>query len=241
MELDDFLDFVTENDELGLLHVKVKTFAPTADEHLLAKFNEINEFVAANGREPDADMADVPELLSALPIGEVAEPSAAYQVVVEPKALPKAIESLDDIFSDDALGLLDDGSDSIFTIRNVPKSIDMPSKIASRKRCKDFDQFEGLFIACHSDLKSGEREQHKFSGEQQIQQGMFFILHGVMCYVADMEERVKKNGKNNAKLHLIFENGTQSDMLLRSLATELYKDEAGRRVLPKSENALDSG
>jgi hypothetical protein len=266
MELDDFLDFVSANDELGLLHVKVKTSAPTADEHLLSKFNELNEFISTHGREPKPDMADVPEymlnqrlnsirgnsdqcaglskfdihgLLSALPIGEVAEPSAAYQVVVEPKALPKAIESLDDIFSDDALGLLDDGSDSIFTIRNVPKSIDMPSKIASRKRCKDFDQFEGLFIACHSDLKSGEREQHKFSGEQQIQQGMFFILHGVMCYVADMEERVKKNGKNNAKLHLIFENGTQSDMLLRSLATELYKDEAGRRVLPKSENALD--
>lgn len=61
-----------------------------------------------------------------------------------------------------------------------------------------------------------------------------------MCYVADMEDRVKKNGKVNAKLHLIFENGTESNMLLRSLATELYKDETGRRVMPKAENALDS-
>ena len=46
-----------------------------------------------------------------------------------------------------------------------------------------------------------------------------------MCYVADMAKREKKNGKVNARLHLIFENGTESDMLLRSLATELYKDE----------------
>ena len=66
----------------------------------------------------------------------------------------------------------------------------MPSKIASRKRCKDFEHYESLFISCHDDLKTGEREQHQFSGEQQIQKGQFFILHGVMCYVADMEERV---------------------------------------------------
>jgi hypothetical protein len=250
------------------LHVKVKTSAPTADEHLLSKFNELNEFVSTHGREPKADMTNVPEFMLSqrlnsirgnadqcaglskfdvhelLPVTlevEIAEPEAKYKVDVEdePETLTKAIESLDDIFADDVLGLLDDGSDSIFTIRNVPQTIDMPSKIASRKRCKDFDQFESLFIACHSDLQSGEKEQHRFTGEQQIQRGNFFVLHGVMCYVADMEERVKKNGKNNAKLHLIFENGTESDMLLRSLATELYKDETGRRVLPKSENALD--
>ncbi|MDB4002503.1 GIY-YIG nuclease family protein [Oceanospirillaceae bacterium] len=262
MDLDDFLDFVSANDELGLLTVKAKTSAPTADEHLLAKFNEINEFVATNGREPEADMANVPEfmlnqrlnairdnaercaalnkfdshgLLPAAPLQEVAEPVTEYAVGPE----PKEIESLDDIFSDDALGLLDDGAESIFTMKYVPKSIDMPGKIANRKRCKDFEKYEDLFKACHADLKSGQREQHKFTGEQQIQQGQFFVLHGVMCYVADMEERVKKNGKVNAKLHLIFENGTESNMLLRSLATELYKDETGRRVMPKSENALD--
>lgn len=266
MELDEFLDFVSANDELGLLTVRAKTSAPTADEHLLAKFNEINEFVASNGREPGSDMANVPEFMlhqrlnaircnsdqcaalsefdihGLLPVAsseggvaEVAEPDAKY----EASRAPKEIDSLDDIFSDDALGLLEEGSDSIFTMKHVPRAIDMPNKIATRKRCKDFEQFEHLFKACHGDLKSGEREQHKFTGEQQIQQGQFFVLHGVMCYVADMEERVKKKGKVNAKLHLIFENGTESNMLLRSLATELYKDETGRRIMPKAENALD--
>lgn len=262
MELDEFLDFVSANDELGLLTVKAKTSAPTADEHLLAKFNEINDFVSDNEREPKADMANVPEfmlnrrlvairgnaeqsaslsefdlhgLLYKAPTVMVAEPEAEYLVGEE----PKEIESLEDILSDDVLGLLDDGADSIFTMRHVPKTLNMPDKVASRKRCKDFDQFEGLFKSCHADLKSGEFEQHKFTGEQQIQRGQFFILHGVMCYVADMGKRVKKKGKVNAKLHLIFENGTESDMLLRSLATELYKDETGRRILPKAENALD--
>ena len=264
MELDEFLDFVSANDELGLLNVKAKASAPTSDEHLMSKFDEIKQFVTANGREPEADMANVPEfmlnqrlnairlnieqcialsefdtqgLLPVTPLAGVAEPKVEYEVKVDLE--PRTIESLDDILSDDALGLLDDGADSIFTIRNVPKAIDMPDKIAARKRCKDFDQFEFLFKACHADLKSGEREQQKFTGEQQIQKGMFFVLNGVMCYIADMEERVKKKGKVNAKLHLIFENGTESNMLLRSLATELYKDETGRRILAKAEDALN--
>jgi hypothetical protein len=121
--------------------------------------------------------------------------------------------------NNDELGLLDDGNDSIFTIRNVPKSITMPDKIARRQRCENFETFEPLFKQCHAELKSSLRDQRKFTGEQQIQKGQFFILHGVMCYVSDIEERVKKNGKLNAKLHLIFENGTESNMLLRSLAT----------------------
>lgn len=265
MELDEFLDFVSANDELGLLKVKAKTSAPTADEHLLAKFTEINDFISANNREPQADMANVPEFmlhqrLSAIRANEeqyealrpcdihnvlpelvlqVAEPKAKYQVEPEVEE-PAEINSLDDIFSDDALGLLDSDEDSIFTMRHVPKSMDMPDKMARRKRCEDFDQYEALFKACHADLTAGEREQHQFTGEQQIQKGQFFILHGVMCYVADMGEREKKNGKVNARLHLIFENGTESDMLLRSLATELYKDETGRRILAKAEDALDS-
>ncbi len=260
MELNDFLDFVSSNDEQGLLKVKAKTSAPTADEHLLAKFNEINEFVSANGREPEADMANVPEYMLNQRLNAIRGndeqceslreadthgllPDTLVSAVLEPKpdykAEPKEINSLDDIFSDDSLGLLDEGSESIFEIRNVPKTIEMPDKMARRKRCEDFEQFEKLFKTCHEDLKSGEREQHKFTGEQQIQQGQFFVLHGVMCYVADLGERIKKNGKVNARLHLIFENGTESDMLLRSLATELYKDETGRRILPKAEDALD--
>lgn len=262
MDLEEFLKFASESDDFGLLKVKSKTSAPTADEHLISKFSEVNDFVSNNGREPEADMANVPEFMLSQRLNairsnnEQCEALRIYDIhgllsnaneeeqngsnastSIEPE--PKEINSLDDIFSDDSLGLLDDGAESIFTMRNVPKAIDMPDKIAQRKRCKDFEQYEPQFKSCHADLQSGEREQHKFTGEQQIQKGQFFILNGVMCYVADMSEREKKKGKVNAKLHLIFENGTESDMLLRSLATELYKDETGRRILPKAENALD--
>ena len=262
MDLEEFLDFADATDKLGLLALKIKPSAPTADEHLLAKFNEIEHFITEHGREPLADMTSVTEYilhqrLAALRSNEEhcaslnAYDTGNILVVLQTKAedevkptslkvsAPMEITSLNDIFANDELGLLDDGNDSIFTIRNVPKSITMPDKMARRKRCENFEIFEPLFKQCHTELKSSLRDQRKFTGEQQIQKGQFFILHGVMCYVSDMEERVKKNGKLNAKLHLIFENGTESNMLLRSLATELYKDETGRRVMPITDNSLD--
>jgi hypothetical protein len=247
----DWLKSVVEDDDLDLLIVKEKTKAPTPDDHLLSKFEEINNFYSKNGREPKADFLNPSEHMlykRLCTIRDNKEQTEKLRIYDEHNLLPEAViepeeekvyDSLEDIFGDDDLGLLSDDPNSIFTLKNVPKNIEKPSSIAQRKRCKNFEEFEPLFKKCHQDLNSGEMVQQKFSGEQQIQKGQFFILNGIVCYVADMGERTKKNGKVNAKLHLIFENGTESDMLLRSLATELYKDETGRRILPKSENALN--
>ena len=252
MDFDTFLADITTNDQHGLLEVKKTSSAPTADEHLISKFSEINDFVAANGREPEADMANVSEFMLNQRLNSIRsneEHSKALQkydvhtllydssAKVGDKSAPK---SIDDLMNSDSLGLLNNDPLGIFKMKNVPKTLDMPGDIAKRKRCKDFAEYKLLFDECHADIDSGEKEQVKFTGEQQIQKGQFFILHGIYCYVADMEERVKKNGKVNAKLHLVFENGTESNMLLRSLATELYKDDTGRRIIPAAENSLDN-
>lgn len=254
MELDDWLNFVSDDDDLGITKVKAKTKAPTADEHLVAKFQEINDFFRANQRLPENNMANISELMlfkrlesirgndkqchalvdfdefNLLPltheVSEVAEPKAQY------KPESKVINSIDDIFNDDDFGLLGEPEDSIFKIKHVKKSLTMPKTVARREKCENFDEYEGLFKECHAKIQSGYLELTKFVGEQQIQKGEFFVLNGVMCYVSEMGEREKKGGKVNARLHLIFENGTESNMLLRSLATELYKDESGRRVIP---------
>lgn len=255
----DWLKSVVDDDDLNLLKLKSKSSTPTADEHLIAKFIEVNDFISSTGRLPKADMGNVHEYMLNQRLNSICNnPSqceslkyldihnllrvnnVGMAVESDVELIPqKEINSIEDIFSDDDLGLLSDDTESIFNIRNVPKTIDMPDKIAKRKRCQNFDKYEPLFKICYSELNSGLREQHKFTGEQQIQKGQFFILHGIMCYVADMAKRERKNGKVNAKLHLIFENGTESDMLLRSLATELYKDETGRRILQDTDRALD--
>jgi hypothetical protein len=81
-----------------------------------------------------------------------------------------------------------------------------------------------------SDLTAGTRKSMPFANEQEIKPGEFFILNGVMVYVAEVNDPHIRNGKRNARLRLIFENGTEGENLLRSLATQLYKDPNGRRI-----------
>ena len=57
-------DMITD-DYLGLLNVKKKTSALTADEQLVSKFNEINYFVAQHGRVPAKDMKNISEFMLA--------------------------------------------------------------------------------------------------------------------------------------------------------------------------------
>lgn len=244
----DALQKILEDDDMGLLNIKPKRAAITVDERLLTSFQQINDFYRQHGKEPVSNPSNIVEFqlfnrLKGLRASK--EKCEALQGVDEFKLLTyvepaKPITSVADIFKDDSLGLLDDEAASIFELKHVPLVKEMPDKIAQRKRCPDFEQFEPLFKQCHAELAAGVREARGFTGEQQIQPGHFFILHGITAYVAEVGEKEVKNGKVNARLRCIFENGTESNMLLRSLATELYKDETGRRILDPSEKALEA-
>ncbi|MEZ4749347.1 MAG: hypothetical protein R3B54_01585 [Bdellovibrionota bacterium] len=55
--------------------------------------------------------------------------------------------------------------------------------------------------------------------------GDFFILGGLKVYVAAMsEEFINEYEKPDRRLRVIYDNGTESDMLLRSLQEALNKD-----------------
>ncbi|MCH9654135.1 MAG: GIY-YIG nuclease family protein [Planctomycetes bacterium] len=246
------LEEILKTDPLGLLDVKPKASSiMSADQRLIASFQDINDFVREHGGEP-TQSRDIKErkLFSRLKsLRESPEKAAAlaeydtFELLVDVK-FPEPIEinSIDDILGDDALGLLgDDETDpnDIFRLTNVPKSIDMPDSIARRKPCKDFDLFENLFKLCHAGLASGKKKLRKFMGEQQIAVSNFFVLHGVLVYVAAMGEKEQKKGKLNARLRCIFENGTESNMLMRSLAAELYKGGSGRRVVNHIDGLFD--
>jgi len=247
------LDKILETDPLGLLDIKPKASSViSADERLIASFEEINDFVREHNSEP-IQSRDIKErkLYSRLKsLRESPEKAAAlaefdsFGLLADVK-FPEPIEinSVDDILGDDVLGLLgDDEADpnDIFELTNVTKSIEMPDYIARRKPCKEFDQFEHLFKQCHAGLASGEKELRKFMGEQQIAAGNFFILHGVMVYIAAMGKKEQKKGQYNARLRCIFENGTESNMLMRSLAAELYKERNGRRIINRIEGLFDA-
>lgn len=153
------------------------------------------------------------------------------------------IKSLEDIFNDDDLGLLDDGKDGeIFKIKHVPTQRAVADEFAKRKRCKDFDQFEHLFKDVHRELREGKRKLLPFNDKgEQLEKGSYYVLSGLILYLADITytseaktvdgKRFRKDGRTRT----IFENGTESNMLYRSLAKSLYKD--GRIVSETNEQA----
>lgn len=238
------LDEILEGDPLGLLNEpKVRSKSLNEDDRLVSSFEEINAFIQNYGHEPQKStnmhertlysrlqgIRENPEKIAAL------KPYDRFNIlqVVE-------INSIDDILNDDAFGLLgSDDSDDIFTLKHIPKQKEttMPDYVASRKPCKEFDKYEHLFTKVQEELKTGIRKVVKFQNEQQIKKGYYFILKGVLLYVADVGEPIKTSGKTNARLKLIFENGTESDMLLRSLSAELYKH--GKRVSEYDETNLE--
>ncbi|GJM00556.1 MAG: hypothetical protein DHS20C07_22350 [Methyloligella sp.] len=242
MDKDDLLKLI-EDDDLGLLNVKSKqSAAATADERLISSFTQINKFISENGREPESGRGIQEHQLYARLNGirENVEKMEALANLDEHGLLNvqrKEISSIDDIFDDDDLGILGNEAESIFTLKHVSKKTTMPDYVARRNPCKNFETFEAIFIQCQADLTAGKRKLWPFKNEQQIQKGYFFVLKGVLLYVADVGEVEKNNGKKNARLRCVFENETESDMLLRSLAAELYKD--GRRVTEHEDHLLD--
>lgn len=239
----DTLRSLIADDDLGLLDVKpAPGKAPTEAERLVEGFFEIQDFYRENGREPENDMTNIQEARLAMRLKGLREnPSKCAELLdldefglLVPTPAP---ESIDDILDDDFLQVLDTPEDDIFQLRHVPESIEMPDYVARRRPCDTFEQYESLFKDCHADLAEGKRLLKPFANEQQIQQGQFFILRGVMGYVEHVGDKEKKKGKVNARLRCIFENETESDMLLRSLSCELYKD--GRRVTEHEDRLMD--
>lgn len=237
-ELEDIL----KSDPLGLLDEKPKSSSTmTTDERLVASFQEINGFIEKHNREPE-ESRDISErrLYSRLKsLRESPERAATlrdYDIfnllgdIVIPEQ--KEIKTIDDVLDNDVLGLLDNSEvPDIFRLKNVSKSIKMPEQIARRRPCKEFDKFEPLFKQVHADLATKKRLLLKFEGESQIKPGEFFVTQGMLVYVAargQWEER--SHGNKNARLHCVFENGTESDMLLRSLAAALWIDGNSRHV-----------
>src|SRR3546814_20856322 len=86
------------------------------------------------------------------------------------------------------------------------------------------------------DLDSGDRITRQFVKDAgflnaDITEGPFFILGGPVAYVAEVGETFRApNGESEARLRVIYSNGTESNLLLRSLQRAFYKDEAGRSI-----------
>ena len=241
------LDQLIADDDLGLLKVKPKrTPQTTEEEKLFAGFQEILRFVDANEVAPSEHGVQLSERLLSARLEAIRRDPAQRETLEKfdeygllHMVEEKAPESIEDVLDDDFLDSLSKEGSDILNIKHVPlaKDIDSPDYVAQRKPCKNFPLYEDQLKQCQEEIKHGKRSLLPFANESQIEAGMFYVLRGVLVLVTEVGERTKKNGKWNARCRCIFENGTESDMLSRSLARELYKD--GRRVTELADRLLN--
>jgi len=151
------------------------------------------------------------------------------------------VTSLEDIFADDDDELLNFDEPDIFSITHV--SVDrkeQPDEIAQRQPCPDFQRFEPLFLQLRGGLKNGIFSLERFTHKLKISEGDFFVLNGVVGYVHSAGERLREYSTYNARLHLIFENGTEMNMLYQSLTHGLVRDKEGRKVQLNGQKLIPS-
>lgn len=238
-----------EDDELGLLNVKLGVVKATPQTRIERDFEEINEFIDRHKRLP-GDNSDKKPSITEYTLQIRLQSLREHPNIVENllhldrhnllSVSAADPESLEDILAMDD-DLLNESAENIFTIKHVRSDVAKPDRVSVRKPCQDFDDYKPIFDKVVNELQLGIRKSMPFANEQEIEAGGLFILNGVMIYVAEVRDPHIRNGKRNARLRLIFDNGTEGNNLLRSLATELYKDPNGRRISEPNAGPLFGG
>jgi hypothetical protein len=236
---ESILKEIFDNDPFGLLNIiPKKSAAHTSDERLASSFDEINDFFENNEREPKPDPTNISEYklystLRGLRENEekmmALEPQDKYGLLNIEK---KEITSLDDILGDDSLDILGDDAEGLFTFKHTPKDYEKAKAdfIGKRFKCKDFGKYEHLFKEVQDDLALGKRKLVDFK-EPNLREGNYYIHNGILFLLESItyerEDHYKKDGtrvRRDGRTKCVFENGTESNILLRSVEKNLYKN-----------------
>ncbi|MGO1510430.1 MAG: GIY-YIG nuclease family protein [Actinomycetales bacterium] len=238
---------VIESDVDGLLDTPEKPKKVTSEDRLERSFLEIVEFYREHDRIPSSSTREIAERkLGARLDGILANPVKieALQHLDEFGLLaePGAPAGIDDLLDSDDLDLLGDDS-GILDTSDLParKAPDSPDGVARRVKAEDFEQFEPSFKQKHAELASGDVKLLPFPGREHIVPGAFFVLNGVLAFIAEVGEATYKTvgGKPEKKerLRCIFENGTESSLYRSSLSIRLHEQD-GRIVVPADYEAV---
>ena len=223
------IDDILNDAEFGdLFESKVVAKQQNADDRLIESFEEINKFVDSNGHKPN-ESKDINERRLFARLKALNEDEFKSQLLKEydrHNLLPERVsapQSFNDILKDSIFDSRDDSSD-IFSLKHVKHSSERARSdlIARRRVCKNFGKYEQLFKQCQADIKSGTRKLVTFH-ESNLLAKTFFVVNGVLGYLETIYNLEKdKNSKFDGRTYCLFENGTESNMLFRSLGKILY-------------------
>ncbi len=241
-------DFTEEDDalldELGVEVEPTKAGSRTPrEERIIAGFEEIQRFVETHGRAPQhGEDRDIFERLYAVRLDRIREQeeTRALLAPIDHQALlnvgtATALPFPDDMDDDALLAELgiEVKAPGITELRHVRSTAEKRAaeEVAIRRKCEDFETFRPLFEQVQKELDMGIRETRPVELKAEIIPGRFFIVGGQKAYVAEMGKQfTQQYGDKDARLRMIFDNGTENNMLMRSLQRALHKDAAGRRI-----------
>lgn len=236
----------TAEELLAELGIEVEAASPSPvsahDERVIAGFEDIQRFVDEQGRVPQhGEGRDIFERMYAVRLDRLrAMPEAvALLMPLDRQGLLQSGGGPAEEAAGDAAALLAQlgidpvAENDITSLKHVRPTAERKAadEIANRSRCEDFEVFKPLFEKVRRELDGGVRQTRPFEVKAEIDAGRFFIVGGQMAYVAQKgEEFTQEYGDRDARLRVIYDNGTESNVLMRSLQRALNKDEAGRRI-----------
>ena len=217
------------------------------DERVIAGFEEIQRFVEEHGHPPrHGEDLDIFERLYAVRLDQIKRQADCRELCVEidHQGLLAGAEGggdypLADLDDEDLLAELEGiGNETaeLETLTHVRTraEINAAEEVGKRKPCEDFERYKPLFVATMNDLESGNRKTIPFRKnagftKTDIKQEQFIILEGQTCFIAEVGEPLTApNGEYDARLRVIYDNGTEGDLLLRTLIRAMYRDETCR-------------
>ena len=213
------------------------------EERIIAGFEEIQRFVDEQGHPPrHGEDRDIFERLYAVRLDRLSALEEC-RTLLEPldhqgllRARDSTVTSYEEAMDADALmqELGEAAGDfDITRLRHVRSAADKRAaeEVANRQPCHDFESFKPLFEKVQRELDEGLRRTRPFELKAEIRPGSWFIVGGQKAYVAEMGKIYSNaQGRTDARMRVIFDNGTESNLLMRSLQRALHKDEAGRRI-----------
>jgi transcription antitermination factor NusG len=252
---------MTDEELLGELGIEIKPEVKSSrtprEERIIAGFEDIERFYTEQGRLPrHGEDKDIFERLYAVRLDQMRSSEECLNILrpidkqglLDKKDEDDSHTSETNLTDDELLselGIQEAIENDITHLTHVKtrSEIRTAEEIAKRTPCTDFENFKPLFVKVQQELQSGERKTLEFKegDDVKIRKGEFFILSGQKAYIADWGEEFRTGyDKLNRKLRVIYDNGTESDMLLLSFQRALYKDETSRRISDPSIGPLFS-
>ena len=221
---------------------------PPREERIIAGFEEIQRFVEKHDRAPQhGEDRDIFERLYAVRLDRLRalEECRSLLAPLDRHGLLEGKEmvadaSADTVGDDELMAELAGvtGGPAITGLRHVRKSADKRAAedIANRTVCEDFEKFKPLFERVKRELKAGIRHTRPVQtiGEiklAEIRKGEYFIVQGQIALVAAEGEGFRTQyDRLDSRLRVIYDNGTESNLLVRSFQRALHRDTAGRII-----------